>query len=151
MSFKKSILVLLIVFSAFLISGCVTIVNQEGSSEASRSSDCEKLASEFDSCASSGSDCILKRKVMVGATLIDISEPEFVTDLEEYNYELTFKGENKQVTFKFYSSGEVNVPLQKGQFYKFKYNEPWGSITSSGPHNSMFAYNYIRMFQLVSC
>ncbi len=140
---------------SILISSCVTIVNQEGSSEASQSSECEELAEAFDTCVLSGSDCILKREVMVGATLIDISEPEFIVsehyDLEEYLYELTFKGESEQVTFTLYASEKVNVPLKEGQFYKFEYYKPWGSITSSGPHNSMFSYKYISMFQPVSC
>ncbi len=137
----KYIITILLV-SLVLISGCAK-------------TECDKLALRFDRFVERGCYDISNKNykdpfdTIVGATLIEISEPKFVNFTaypytghdDEYHYSLTFKGKDKEYTFKAWipaSIYEGEIYYQVGDFYKFDFLRVCGALTSAGPHNKMY-------------
>ena len=116
---------------------------------------CDQLAQELDDNLGKGV-AMGGEAVIVGGTLIAISEPKFFDYggmyPADYVYTLTFKGAEKEAEFKFWCREEVEVQLSEGLFYKFDLVKAFGNILSSGPHNSMFPYEQLdSMFESVTC
>ena len=158
---------LMAVFAVVLIIGVALYINL---SQSSPGFGCEELAKElagsFDNLADMGCYKVQTTtglKTFSGATIVSIESPIFVnlseylgySGVDEYNYKITFKGNNREKVT--YLVSQKNISLEdlkykQGRFYQFDFSDICGPTTSGGPHGGglyLVDYNFTKLTPLV--
>ena len=143
---KKGVIITFIVILLIVVVGVALYTNL---SQSSSGFVCEELAKElagsFDNLVDM--DCYKVQtttglKTFSGATIVSIEPPIFVnlsqySGVDEYNYKITFKGNNREKVT--YLVSQKNISLEdlkykQGRFYQFDFSDICGPTTSGGPH-----------------
>lgn len=122
----------IIILGMVLISGCVQ----------QQTLNCKELAKNLDNYIKGDEQIFVefpecddwlysgKPPIIVGGTLIDISDRRFNIGYEHYEYSLTFQGYNKQGKLNLVTYTSKSLPYQIGQFYKFDLGDYCQTILS---------------------